>query len=205
MRKAKTVLHYTIHAKGSKLAGIVSLNTSVQDNAYCASKPTEICRHCYASRAQAFHTNIRAPFLENLLALNVPLTDEHLLLPKPWPFVRFHSFGELSSVVHAANFVRMAILNPATSFTLWTKRPELLVGLVIPVNFHVIYSIGQMNLTETAASEILKAVQYRSPFIEAAYYVGDKAHGFKPCGSSCATCRRCYPPKPGDLISQLVH
>jgi len=198
-----TKLWYTKHS--GKLAGLWSLSTSPLLNPFCTKRPTAICGRCYAQTYAKFRKGLEARLEDNYLLLQKPLPDDDLIVPaKVGPHLRLHSFGELGSYQHGANFVRLARLNPQIQMTLWTKVPEYL-GPDVPPNLSVLYSAGALNLSPDEAERLYTKIHGALPFIKGLYYVGTKDHGFTPCGTRCLECLRCYPPQDGALISQLLH
>lgn len=200
-------LHYTKHV--GKLAGLYSLSTSPLANKFCQKARAEVCQHCYASRLAELRANVERRLLDNSTLLGSTLPSEALIIPdhiRAIGFLRINSFGELINKQHARNIVCMAILNPMVQLTIWTKRPQLFrEHSFIPENLHIIYSEATLNVPPETAKRHLDAVKSYVPAVKAIYYVGDKAHGFSPCGQSCATCRRCYLCVDGDVIAQRLH
>lgn len=200
----RTLLHYTKHS--GKLKGLYSLSTSTKANPFCKAQLYEVCTHCYADRISGFRKTLEDHLRANYDLLQMDLTDYYLKVPSyVGPHLRLHSFGELGSRQHAQNFVRLAQLNPSVQMTLWTKRPQLLKTLDIPENLSVLWSLGRLDLPEPDALEMFHHMKALYPFLKGGYYVGTKAKGFQPCGTSCSDCMRCYPPKQDVLISQLLH
>jgi hypothetical protein len=125
--------------------------------------------------------------------------------------IRFNSFGELIDSTHAQNVCKIAETFPATQFTLWTKRPELLFYAgALPNNLSVIYSYPLLNPSEGDLNTIQCNAARHWPFISAIYAVYDKDSGVPPCGTKCLDCLKCYPPvklpdgRPS-IIKQRLH
>lgn len=201
-------LHFTKHV--GKLGGLYSLSTSVHCNDYCAARPTEVCKKCYAHKCERIYTSLEKCLINNSRLLSEKILDKDTLtIPKKYVKsgkLRINSFGDLINKIHGANIILLAYYNPDVEITIWTKRPELLEYIPSEIkNLHVIYSIGKLNLTEDEVKAIRDTMVSKYPFIETVYYVGDKAHGFTPCGGNCLDCGRCYPPVNGSMISQLLH
>ena len=198
-------IHVTSRGSG-KLDGMPSINTSTSLNPFCQSKPTEVCHYCYAKRFEWFRHNIRVCYEKNYRLLAgrlMPYQELPYFDPDITPMVRLHSFGELANDIHYENFCRIAERNPDVLFVLWTKRPNIVERRVesVPENLSLILSIGRLNPTD----EYVKDELSRHPLFTAAYVVGVLADGFEPCGMKCISCLRCYPPKQGDIIKQLLH
>lgn len=188
-----SVIHIT---KGSgKMAGIQSINTSTTDNAFCqkmASNDNAICSKCYADRYEKMRGSLHAALLRNTTALSsgfIPMGD----LPSFYPtqIVRFSSFGELENDIHLVNLLNIAIKNPQSHFTLWTKRANIVRQVLSrrekPANLTLIYSSPALN------------VQAKRPsFFDKVFTVYQSKHANDNsveinCGAkSCDGCRICY-------------
>ena len=136
-------LHIT---KGSvKMAGVFSINTPSSENPFCfqMSKTDAICKSCYAMRYEAFRPNLKPAFKRNMVLLRSKKYKPEKFAS--FRFMRLHSYGELFGYVHFTNFVKLALHNPKTNFTLWTKRKNviqsyLVKGGIIPSNLFLVYS-----------------------------------------------------------------
>ena len=205
--KSNIALHYTKHR--GKLSGLYSLSTSPLTNEFCKAAKAEICKKCYASRLASFRSNVESRLLDNSAKLAGTLPSEALIIPehiRKIGYLRINSFGELINKHHARNIVRMAMLNPSVQITIWTKRPQLFREFAfIPENLHIIFSEATLNVSADTAQAHLNVVKAYVPAVKAIYYVGEKSHGFAPCGDKCSECRRCYPCTDGDLIAQRLH
>jgi len=141
-------LHIT---QGSgKMEGIPSINTPTTGNKFCEmmAKKNTVCKSCYARRNESFRKSLVPAFTKNV----DPLTDRNY---KPeilnHKIIRFHSYGELISPTHLANFIKIALVNPDTFFALWTKRANYVQdyirrGGVVPSNINFIYSNPIVNV-----------------------------------------------------------
>jgi hypothetical protein len=180
-------LFVTLHQKG-KLKGLYSINTSPLENAFCASKPSEVCQHCYAQRLSRFRSRVEQRYAENLKLLSSGKIESVPYFAKN-SVVRLHSFGELANRVHAENFFEIARQSPDAVFALWTKRPELLEGLAKPRNLVLILSVPELNCTD---SVLVEKADKMPVMFDGLYAVGDAEHGYNPCGDDCSCCRKCY-------------
>jgi hypothetical protein len=111
-----------------KLEGVVGLNTSPLDNAFCraaSAEPGTVCSHCYSCDMLTGHRqNCRAPWSRNGDNLSRKLwhTDA---LPTLSGLVRVHAHGELLNLTHARNLWRIVRNSEFGRFAWFTKRPSL--------------------------------------------------------------------------------
>jgi hypothetical protein len=135
-----------------KLDGLAAINTNTLSNEFCQQQHAAgktICGDCYSVRMlQTHRQNCVDPWEQNSRALARPITDLELAALTDrlvnLRFVRFHGHGELQNRDHLRNFVRIAAALPGTTFTLWTKRADLVRSVAssgpIPANLILIYS-----------------------------------------------------------------
>jgi len=128
-------------SKGGKMAGMWSWgNTSPLSNEFCMFE-CSFANHCYAKRYCMIRPNMNAAYTRNGEILSKPMKD-NLLSWAPLGSHRIQAFGELLNMQHWRNCKRLAELNPASKFTIWTKRIDLIEsdGLNWPTNLQVIAS-----------------------------------------------------------------
>ena len=135
-----------------KLAGLSAINTNTLSNSFCQKQHAAdktICGQCYSFRMlQQHRQSCVDPWEANSRTLARPITDLELAALadrlRNLRFVRFHGHGELQNRDHFRNFVRIAAALPGTTFTLWTKRADLVRSVArsgpIPANLILIYS-----------------------------------------------------------------
>ena len=135
-----------------KLAGLAAINTNTLSNAFCQKQHAAdktICGDCYSVRMLKQHRKSCVdPWEANSRALARPITDLELAALadrlRNLRFVRFHGHGELQNRDHLQNFFRIAAALTGTTFTLWTKRADLVRSVAksepIPANLILIYS-----------------------------------------------------------------
>lgn len=191
----RTGVHITkVHL--GKMAGLWSISTSAKRNPLCqkyCKDPKKVCSHCFALRDfKIRHT------LENRMALNTEaLTKDVLtvmsLLPSSFP-QRIESFGDLSTVEQAVNYILYATVNPQCKFALWTKNPHILQaafdrGFKKPKNLSIVLSSFYLNEERDAS---------KWPWVDHTFTVwshkeGKFDNGIINCGArSCLTCGKCY-------------
>lgn len=121
--------------KTGKIEGLCSLDTACSNNNFCprmqaSEDPSCICKHCYTKsmwESAKFAHHITGEILSG-----IELTPEEAnLIAIPSLLFRFNSDGELINYTHARNLIRIAATHPATTFSLWTKRPGILNPIII--------------------------------------------------------------------------
>jgi hypothetical protein len=182
-------LHITKHTSG-KMNGFISINTSSLDNDFCKSCRLNnelICSKCYAGKYESFRQH-----LKNNLENNSKILSSNKLTNNDIPiinnkYVRLHSFGELYNLNHLMNFISIANKNIDTTFTLFTKRLNLIkeVENLIPKNMIIIASSMHLNipLNKEDIPERVNKV----------FTVYDKKSEVTiNCSQACSSCMKCY-------------
>ena len=178
-----------------KMIGISSLNTDTPSNKFCqgmynSTKENIICRECYSmSMLKTFRKNCRPKFTNNSKFLSSKIHDREYLPPCPSTTGRFHSHGELINSIHLENILNICLNQPMTTFTLWTKRTNLVKKLMQnrkkPKNLILIYSNPVISKPITKPplyfDKVFNAV-YKEQFIEEQNCTGQK----------CKDCLKCY-------------
>ena len=186
--------------KGSdKLAGIQSINTPTTTNPFCQSmqKTDSVCKSCYAQRYEKLRPNIVTAFERNLflaerelLPLEIPAINEQI--------ARFASYGELINMMHFINLLRIAMANPQTVFTLWTKRyrivQRVLKHMDKPDNLILIYSSPVVDKQADLPAGFDKVFTS---------YTKQGAQNIN-CHGACNDCRLCYSHNNTTLINEII-
>lgn len=200
-------LHYCINHTG-KMSGLQSLSTSVTTNKHCQArraKGDSICAHCFAAAMMKRYSALEACTIENARILSAGLIPSENIPLIPVRYFRFESTGDLSSMIQAANYIRIAAANPDTMCALWTKNPQYIkqaieAGYTIPSNLQIVLSSPLIN-------KPIKSTVY--PFISKIFTVYDKegAKGVNiNCGArSCLKCGRCYRSNPEGVKIQYIN
>ena len=184
-----------------KMKGMCSLNTDTTSNSYCIRmKETDtICKSCYSWRLMKFRTNMVPRFRENSEILSTKR-----LKPQDFPRprgleVRFNSHGELINKLHLINLVEYTKAYPSVTFTLFTKRYNLVVELgdeiKFPKNMILIYS----NVNVGAPMKNLPK------YFHKVFIVVDKKYASPEevnCFGACVDCLKCYNTK--DKTEQII-
>lgn len=193
-----TGFHFTMNHTG-KMAGFMSASTSCICNPACMARmkdESSICSKCFSA---AMHKRYGA--LASCLERNTEVITGKLFEIDELPminaaFFRFESFGDLSNVIQARNYLRICKRNPWTRFALWTKNPGFMAQAIKlegkPENLNIILSSPYINTTCDAS---------RWEFVDKTFTVWDKAgkKELEACGKSincgskkCMACLLCY-------------
>jgi len=173
-------IHVTTKMNG-KMQGMVSINTSSLDNQFCKAMSLvkdSICSKCYSNQMLKMYKTAQECFRRN-----GELLSSKELEPAQIPFlnyhtVRFNAFGELINKQHFINLVKIAEHNPKTTFTLWTKRMDLVSKR--PKNMIIIQSSYKINVKDE-----------KHPLATKTFTVYNDDTSIN-CKGPCATCMKCY-------------
>ena len=197
-------MHVTKHNDNQKMAGFVSLNTSMHNNKYCQKMSQNkdlICSRCYAHRFEAMFPNLRNTLAKNSeLLSNRELTSNEIYATgfSMRKAVRFNSFGELINKKHYKNLVKIAEHFPDTIFTLWTKRSNLVRGIDKPDNLILVFSSPKINVVS------------KLPYgFDKVFTVFDKDYIEQNsidinCVKQCNTCMKCYKHNDITFINEAI-
>jgi hypothetical protein len=183
-----------------KLAGLQAINSNTLSNDFCSTmrKTDSICKVCYsAAMLSGSRKNCAPAFERNSVLLSAALIPVDRMPYINAAIFRFHGHGELINSVHLENIYRIAERNPATTFTLWTKRRDLIrTGRARPDNFILIYS-----------NPSLDKIMPRPParFDKVFNNVRADYTGPANCtGQRCIDCQLCYTPGGETVIVEHV-
>jgi hypothetical protein len=180
-------LHFTFHKVrkdgfANKMDGMISINTNSVTNPFCQRMrlTDAVCKSCYNKRLERF--TAKAFQRNNDLFLDENYQPEKIM----YNTIRFHSFGELLNATHYKNIIKLCEYNPNTSFTLWSKRADIIGLYEKPVNLINIYSSHKMNVEERLPINFDKVFTVYNPaFI--------RENGIEiNCKKSCYSCGICY-------------
>jgi hypothetical protein len=134
-----------------KLEYIRSLNTSPLNNDFCMvmAKSNTVCSKCYS--IDSLRTYRKG--CDKAWARNGDILTQEVYEDGDMPFLndaifRIHSHGELIDMTHLQNIFALARRNPQTTFSLFTKRKDLVKQLeegAIPDNVVMVYSNAVMD------------------------------------------------------------
>jgi hypothetical protein len=192
--------HVHISTMTGKLAGLFAINSNTLTNTFCSRMrgTTAICKFCYsAAMLSGSRKNCAPAFERNSQLLSAALIPVDRLPVINAAIFRFHGHGELINSVHLENFYRIAEKNPGTTFSLWTKRRDLVrSGRAAPQNFILIYS-------NPSLAKIMHKVPPR--FHKVFNNVPADYAGPANCtGQKCLDCRICYTPGGESVIVEHV-
>ena len=200
-------LHFTTRHSG-KMAGMVSISTSVTTNERCkknAAIPGSVCEKCFAAKHMRVFTNNAAPLEENqrILTRDI-LPDEKLPIINSLYF-RFEAFGDLNNSIQVINYFNMCYKNPGVKFALWTKNPDYIAeaiaaGYEKPENLNIVLSSLFLNQER----------KNPFPFVDKVFTVYDPDYIEKNdveinCGAkSCFSCGLCYNKNEVKIINEKL-
>jgi len=183
-----------------KLAGISAINSNTLTNTFCSKMrgTTAICKFCYsAAMLQGSRKNCAPSFERNSVLLSAALIPVDRMPYINAAIFRFHGHGELINSVHLENIYRIAEKNPATTFTLWTKRRDLIrTGRARPDNFILIYSNPSLDKVMATPPARFDKVFNNVP--------ADYAGPANCTGQKCIDCRICYTPGGQSVVIEHV-
>lgn len=176
-----------------KLAGFQAINTNTLSNDFCSKmqKTDAVCSKCYsAAMLRGIRKNCVKPWQHNSDILSgsvLPLDSLPVINAHSF---RYHAHGELINYKHLVNLVNIAVVNPHTTFALWTKRKDIVARYVsrycIPDNLVMIFS-------NASTSRVLNKVPVNFDKVFNASESGTVKPGQTECtAKSCIDCMACY-------------
>ena len=191
----KNKIHISKHS--GKLEGFESMNVSCLDNKFCEAMSKHenyICSKCYARRLETIRNQLHDKLLSNNKILSEKVLPKITLPRVNRLYFRFNAFGELLNMTHLYNLVHICEVNPKTTFTLWSKRIDLISSLDLgfkPKNLIIIYSSPELNKRTDIDS---LPIQFDKVFtVYSKDYIEHKYHDVNiNCEQHCLTCLKCY-------------
>lgn len=190
-----------------KLKDIQAINTNPLSNSWCiamSSSPNKniICTECYScSMLKAYRRNCVPAFERNSVALSVAeLKDDELPKLKANDIIRIHAHGELINKLHLLNLIKIVEKNPTKTFSLYTKRTDLInqvfATTATPQNLVLVYS---QLIIDSPTNKI-------PPYFHKVFNVVKYTNLNKiNCGAnSCNTCRMCYDKTKDNIIYEKI-
>lgn len=184
-----------------KMKGMASLNTSTINNPFCQKMVTKdvVCKKCYANRMEKMYHSKDVAYVERWKHNGDILSKELLTVaPKINTLIfRFHAFGELLNMIHLENLMFIAKSNPNTTFSLWTKRKDIINKYKgeKPNNFILIYSEPKIDVKDVAVPKNFD----KSFNVYSEDFIDDNKVSINCGARSCVTCQQCYS-KDSDII-----
>lgn len=188
-------LHFTTKHTG-KMAGMVSISTSVTTNDRCkknAAIPGSICEKCFASKQMKIFPSMEKPMIRNQEILTSEILPEEKLPIINNLYFRFEAFGDLNNDIQVINYFNICYKNPGVKFALWTKNPDYIAtaikkGYPKPNNLNIVLSSLFINVERRIIHD----------FIDKVFTVYDRDHIQENnveinCGArNCFSCGLCY-------------
>ena len=195
-----------------KLEGFQAISTNTVSNEYCQKQykkqdAKNICTFCYShNMLNTFRKNMQASLQRNTDLLNSKVLHPDALPVINSAFFRFNAHGELAldkkqGTINLENYVNIALKNPHCTFSLWTKRFDIIKPYFDqhdkPKNLILIYS---SPLTNHIMTKIPKHFDktfntvVETDFVEKQNCTGQK----------CKDCLLCYKKDTTSIIVEKV-
>ena len=195
-----------------KLEGFQAISTNTVTNEYCQKQykkqdAKNICTFCYShNMLNTFRKNMQASLQRNTDLLNSKVLHPDALPIINSAFFRFNAHGEFAldkkqGTINLENYVNIALKNPHCTFSLWTKRFDIIKPYFDnhekPKNLILIYS---SPLTNHIMTKIPKHFDktfntvIETDFIEKQNCTGQK----------CRDCLLCYKKNTTSIIVEKV-
>ena len=200
-------LHFTTNHSG-KMAGMVSISTSVTTNERCAKNAQiegSICQKCFAAKQMNMYKNMEKPMVENQRILTSEVLPFEKLPKINNIYFRFEAFGDLNNATQVKNYFNICYKNPMVKFALWTKNPDYIAqaiadGYEKPKNLNIILSSLFIN----------KERKNPFPFVDKIFTVYDTDFIEENeieinCGArNCFSCGLCYEKNNVTIINEKL-
>ena len=204
----------TIHISKmtGKLEGFQAISTNTVSNEYCQKQykkqdAKNICTFCYShNMLNTFRKNMQASLQRNTDLLNSKVLHPDALPVINSAFFRFNAHGELAldkkqGTINLENYVNIALKNPHCTFSLWTKRFDIIKPYFDnhekPKNLILIYS---SPLTNHIMTKIPKHFDKTFNTVVETDFI-DKQN----CtGQKCKDCLLCYKKDTTSIIVEKV-
>tara|TARA_R100000664_G_C2640318_1_gene65633 strand:- start:34 stop:495 length:462 start_codon:yes stop_codon:yes gene_type:complete len=148
------------------------------------------------SMLKTFRKNCTPKFSRNSEYLSEKVQDRKTLPICPNMVGRFSSHGELINSNHLENLINICLNQPMTTFTLWTKRKDIvnrvLKNIKKPKNLILVYSNPIINKLD---------VKLPKHFDKVFNNVKSKTNNVN-CDSKCLDCMKCY--TLGEPTTQII-
>jgi hypothetical protein len=197
-----------ISTMSGKLKGIPAINTNTLSNPFCQSMSRNnrlICSNCYSvGMLKTFRQNCCKAFQHNSDLLSKDIIKDIPIIKHDT--IRINAHGELINYTHSLNLINIINYNPQTSFTLWTKRYNLINKYLSrhskPKNLILIYSNPIINNVASIYNPKLKYFDktfncHTTHDMEQVFYKIN-------CSMSCIDCMLCYRHNKTNIINELI-
>lgn len=197
-------LHITIPSNEHKLAGGTGINTSVRNNPICAARRNKaiaehdynhVCINCYADTIAGAYNSLEEclEYNQHILTTRLLSQEEIESLPVYTLYVREEMFGDVSNLLQARNYTRIARYLLDHKVAVWSKNHNIyyhafeLEGK--PDNLSYVWSSSHLDEVETIPEKYLSMVDHRFTVAttrESYERLLRETPGAKPCaGISC--------------------
>ena len=180
-----------------KMDGFCSISTSPTCNKYCQLyrlDPDKICSKCYSCAAMEYRKSFLEKLIQNSLLLQERILDYTELPIIFLPFYRFESHGDAANEIQVINYFNICEKNPNTTFSVWTKNPNLYKNAIEaghdkPKNLIIVLSSHYLNVVADPS---------KYDFIDIVFTVFTASYAIENnivinCGGQkCINCLRCY-------------
>ena len=144
-----------ISKMSGKLEGLRAISTNTTTNSYCSKQYNKkdsknICTFCYSQEMLlTYRKNMALALQRNSDIIGKKIIHEDGLPIILDAFFRFNAHGELINEINLINYINIALKNPHCTFSLWTKRFDIISKYFKnnkkPKNFILIYSNPKIN------------------------------------------------------------
>lgn len=192
-----------------KLKGFLSINTNPINNEFCiktSANENMICSKCYSLRMlSTYRANCVKNFEENskLLSENI-ISEKDLPDYSNHKRVRINSHGELINDNHYINIVNLAKKNPTVTFSLYTKRKDLVWRLIKKGYFaeNIIYIYSSLKINPGLVGPPRGFEKTFSVFTKE--YIDKNNIAINCGGKSCANCLLCYGHNSTKFVNEII-
>ncbi len=173
---------WIVNHMSNKLEGICSISSSVHDNCFCKARQAIkdcICKFCYAYNQQSYQTGLKEHnILNGIILRNVLIPIKAFkALTIVFPYLRIESFGDVSNVIQARNYIRIIKAFPEKRCAIWTKNILIWKQAIDiegkPKNTTFVYSSSFLN------KPVPKAETNKYDFIDHVFTVYTKEYAKK--------------------------
>lgn len=197
----KSIVH--VSKMTGKLEGFLAINFDPTSSKFCEKMRGTfgtICNHCYSFKAiSSYRKSCAAPFRRNAELMSSVLHYSQIPRFVPGSRVRFLAHGDMDNIQQLYSFMAIANDNPEVSFTIWTKRKDLVakVAEARPSNMKFIQSSPYVNEPENLSTGF-----------DAVFTVYDNKDKMPPehfvcSGKKCLSCMYCYSDVSGHIAELL--
>ena len=159
--------------------------TECKTGAKLVKVPDSVCEGCYALKGRYNFRNVRLALARRLASLKHPRWVEAMtVLIKGEPYFRWHDSGDLQSVTHLANIMKVCKATPETSHWLPTREAGLMKVInpaAIPTNLTIRFSSHMINQKPVKFWPWTSTVS-----------TGDFTCPASKQGNQCGSCRNCW-------------